>query len=546
MATGSNRRLIWNSREQVTSSDLNRAQAFQSGDLGELFRFFVAEGSNPGFLPGANDPIAFDWKNGFTEDHAVQETPMYGQVIGGFTASTVLGTMNIKIDAGVAFVVDPDASPQSDDSPYKLVRDSGTTITVPTADLSQTRIDVIEVSRKDVITVTDSRNQYDTATGLFTPVTVNKAGMGQFTWRIRSAAAGAGTPSPVAGWMPLYVVSVPANTTDTSSMKIWDVRPLISGRSALVNRVASHGQGHLKQTWGSGYLSGSNLMFQGYAEVHDQYGYRLGGQLLGKQAVINFGNTFFQAAGFTPGAGNYYYVYIGIPITANVNAAGSGYMPNLGPRWALMANIDVGSPYRPFEPVGLIVISTTPPDESGKALLTTPSVTGLNSSMTGHMVGMGWVTAGGALTGFMMKNGRLTLLANSSGSEPTISTTPSANVATFSLTPNTHFPRNAKGIYASFSVPFTTLNGNLNGFPIIVTTASQANTSNYEVVHQVECFGPNAALATVVFSCYLPIDSLWYTGDQAQIIKIQQHPSYTAYGNIPASAAQMTITGFEF
>ena len=298
MASGSDKRLILNTREEVLSTNFNRLQAFAASDLGEILRALLAQGNYPGFIAAAN-------VNGATEDHSATEAPLYGQVFSGLLCHPIDGTLNITIDSGVVMVVDPDAAPLPDDSVYKLVVDPGGSVTLTTNTSGQVRFDVVECSRSDVVSENDSRNQYDTSTGLFSPVSFDKVASGKLSYRVRAGTPGAGVPAGVSGWLPLLVVQLPNGTgVQLNACTFWDVRPLVSARYFGMSNCPKH-FGHFQSCRGSAYISSSNLLFEAQGEVCDSWGYKLGGALQGLdsggniQTFVNLNDSANREGGYS-------------------------------------------------------------------------------------------------------------------------------------------------------------------------------------------------------------------------------------------------------
>src|SRR6202142_2596482 len=528
MATGSNRRMITNTREKILSPAFNRPRAFPAAHLDEIARFLVAVGSYPGFVsPGAGQVVT-----GFTEDHSTTESPLYGQVIGGPLCRPIDGSMNIQIDPGVAMVVDPDASPSPDDSPYKLIRDPGGVVSLTSNGSGSVRIDVLECSRIDVVTQTDSRNQYDTSTGLFTPVSFDKVAQGQFQYRIRLGTPGAGIPSSAGGWMPLLVIRVPNGTsTILDACTFWDVRPLVSARYQSVTPKPEHGYGHFQRMRGTAVPSGSNIIMDAQASVCDQWGYKLGGNLQVPSAAgfilshIDLTDAANQESGFSPSASAYYYVYLAVPFSA------SNYL--LGPRWTRYGRaVDIdgfdvpGAALSPQEPTGFIVVSKTSPDESGVATLSAPAATGLGCSMRGYCIATGWMNSGGAMRGFVSDGNRTSFLSPApltTNDYPAIPSSVASNVATFNITPDSNFPRTAKALIGYVTI--TGVTSVVASHPyqpaITVATQSDANIAT-QILSAYYTTDSSSTPSSIQFDTVrIPLESPWFAGDMARVMTFQ-------------------------
>jgi hypothetical protein len=535
MATGSGRRLIYNTREQVLSTDMNRSEAFAEANQDEILRFLLASGTYPGFVfPTTGQNIA-----GFTEDHTVTETPTYGQVIGGLLCRPIDNTMNVVIDPGVALVVDPDPSASPDDSPYKLIRDPGATVTLTQNISGQTRIDVLECSRLDLVTESDSRNQYDTTTGLFTAVSFNKVAIGQFQYRIRAGTAGAGVPSPAQGWMPLMVIGVPTGTvTQLNACSFWDVRPLVSGKYRGGTNRPEHFY-HFKYCRGTAYISGSNVLFEAQAEVCDQWGYRLGGNLQIPGAGGNIGsnidvtNAGNQEAGFTITNGQYYYVYLAVPFANN--------LPLLGPRWVRYGRY-AGGALQPIEPVGMVVVSKTAPDEVGAAVLSAPTSSGLSCQLRGYCIGLSWM-AGGVMDTFIAEGNRFVIGGYSlgAGARPLITGgTATANVATWTMTAGTDFPKCARSVQMTISAPITPAAGQYYADMNLLLT--QANGGSQIGISQFGMGTTPTQGVTALWDVKVPTETNPITGDGIAVRTLTLTPGL----NVALSASLAIVVAFEF
>jgi hypothetical protein len=226
MSSGA-KRLQINPSERALSSDINRLQAFQGADSSEERRVL----SNTSV--GADDLDA----GGLYVPFTTQQNPAAAEVLGGLLVQPQIGVgnLNLLITPGVARVLDPDAIPNTDDSPLKRIIDRNGVQTigalVMTANASgSTRIDVIECSRITSVIEIDSRDIFDPVSGLFTAASVNKVITDVMSYRVRLGTPGAGFPGTALGWCPLAVASVPNTATTNDVITFWDVRPLVSDR----------------------------------------------------------------------------------------------------------------------------------------------------------------------------------------------------------------------------------------------------------------------------------------------------------------------------
>ncbi len=219
MASGQ-RRIRINTQERAVSSDINRLQQFANQEFAEFHRYLLNVGTSEA-NPGT-----------FTEGVTVA-TPLLAEVINGLLVKPVAGSTGLTVDAGVLMALQPDAA--ADDSNYKYVRDAGLlagTLAIAANSSGDTRIDVVECRVNAVeATVSDSRDIFDAATGLFTATSVTKELKGRLEYRVRSGTSGGGMPANQSGWLPLMVASVPDGAADNDDVTFWDVRPLLADRA---------------------------------------------------------------------------------------------------------------------------------------------------------------------------------------------------------------------------------------------------------------------------------------------------------------------------
>ncbi len=157
--------LIINPLERAVSTDIMRGQNFAGAMFSEFMRALLNTSM------GSDDVQAgAQWLQ-----RTSQGNPAWAQVISGFLFAPTGGGTASAISAGTLMMFDPDASPSTDDSQYKLVEDPGTssaltasTALTPNASGSL-RIDVLECARvqSDTILETDNRDVFNTVTGLF-------------------------------------------------------------------------------------------------------------------------------------------------------------------------------------------------------------------------------------------------------------------------------------------------------------------------------------------------------------------------------------------
>lgn len=219
------KQIIVNPLERAVSTDIMRGQSFIAAAFNQFMQALLDNGA------GTDDVQA----GALSVPNTSAGTPSSGQVISGLLFSPVNASASASVGAGVAMIYDPDATPNTDDSQYKFIQDPGTVTPslALTANASGSlRLDIVECARvqPDSILETDSRDIFNTVTGLFAAATVNKVSQAQLQYRIRTGTPGGGFPGGATGWMPLAVASVPTGTTTWDTVTLWDVRALLEDR----------------------------------------------------------------------------------------------------------------------------------------------------------------------------------------------------------------------------------------------------------------------------------------------------------------------------
>lgn len=355
------KRMNFNTRERIISSDLNRLQRFRGQIVADVLHALldplggdVSNGNGDTLLVGATGPIG---------------TPLQASILDGLMVTAQEGGTQLGVTPGVVVLVDIDGltgSPVTDpanpeDSAAKVVVDrvgvaigSGTLALTPNASGS-IRVDVVECRRDpDVVLDSDNRDIFDPSTGLFTPQTVPKVIADGLKYRIRTGTPGAGPPALEQGWLPLAVMSVPDGATDLDDVTIYDVRPLARDRvhfptaaSDQLPEVRSDLQTDARTAPGERRLFGE---WMGMALS----GYRAGGVLRweyggASQDWIDLQSGAFLESGFAPAANQPIYLWLAFPL-------------NL-PRWVRYTRTNV-APFGGRVPQGvrgIPVISTKPP-----------------------------------------------------------------------------------------------------------------------------------------------------------------------------------------
>lgn len=219
MASGRHEMVI-NTQERAVSTDINRLQKFTNSDTAEVWRLILSGLSGGEYSPGF---VVFP--NG-------GEAPVQGEIIGGLMVRPQSGTFGISIDPGIAMFEKPDGA--ADDNDFKFIRDPGLslgTLSFGANASGSIRIDVVECSINPTpASVTDSRDIFNTSTGLFNATTVTKEQKAQFQYRIRQGTPGSGYPTAQGGWLPLMIASIPNGAASNDNITFWDVRPLAEDR----------------------------------------------------------------------------------------------------------------------------------------------------------------------------------------------------------------------------------------------------------------------------------------------------------------------------
>lgn len=459
------RRMRINTQERAISGDINRLQAFAAKGFNEVMRHMLLIGtSDP-------DPSLYAEPSSLT-------TPLSAEILRGLCVRPSVGSLNLLIDSGVIFVIDPTYQ-GPDDSVCVPIKTDGVSLPgalVMTANVSGfTRYDVIECRVSSVpITATDNRDIFDPTTGLFTATTVTKEIEQQLEFRVRAGTPGGGYPGAVSGWLPLCVAHVPNGATDNDAITFWDVRPLAEDHDVAPFSVDKRPRfeamnGMLDRTSSStwtltGFFSGS---FKGR---------RVGGLMRrgspGTDAdSVNLWETVNQDTNYVEPASTSlnYYAYLVFPFGL--------------PRWSRYTDATSGL-RAPREPKGILVLTQTPPNPDG-----TPS---LPISLA-NIFGAGATTSDGLFVCYSRNNvsysnsmanvwmserdQTLGFGAAQSGAD----ITGVINSTNFSFTfPAGRVPQNAKFIYCK---PFFTWTGLTSGatfgggFRVFINLAGTVTTS---------------------------------------------------------------------
>jgi len=526
--------LVINTQERAISADINRLQKFLATDFSELFRYWLDVTSNGDVNAGV-----------IVEPNTI-ETPLRADILGGLMVRPVQGATDLLVDPGVIMVMAPDAAP--DESNYKYVHDVGVTSTgviqIAAGGGGATRIDVVEVQINSVaLVVTATRDIFNTSTGLFTATTVTKETSKQLTYRVRQGTAGGGFPGTVNGWLPICVASVPNTSTTNDTVTFWDVRPLVTSRVREMANISYDWPVALRNDFLiDDKTSAGQMRLTG--QFRSAFGaYEMGGKLLRgtpgtDNAWCDLQDAANLAAGFSYSGTGWAYAYLVTPFGL--------------PRWARYT--DGPSGRVPRSPLGIVVVSATAPNHrTGKAsaAIALPTSTGLGGSDSSAIL----VTAFRVLSGTpggLICDGKtvwfrqnLEIIVNGSGI--------SASGGTFTLTEGTHYPANAKAIYAQivFS-PTLAANTVAQGSACSLAVRLPGTTQDTAlIVMAAPCLANTGALVTL-------------TGPQSEMVRIpipNQYPSVAGSGMVldwvlglfevhggtapTLSSASLTIVGYD-
>jgi hypothetical protein len=430
------KKLVINTQERAVSTDINRMQAFKDADVSELLRYWLDVTDSD------------DLTSGVVTEPNTLETPMRTEILNGFLARPQTGSTNVFVDPGVAMMMIADGA--ADESNYKYVRDPGTTTPgalVIAAGAVATRIDVVEFRQNptDRI-VTDSRDIFDTSTGLFSASTVTKERSAQLEFRVRQGSAGGGMPANQSGWTPIMVASVPSSSTSNDNCTFWDVRPLVADRRATGAFSKSRERAiHLGgQCFTVGPTGTNENLQQGTYELIDLHGRKLGGRLRKTSPdTVDADNFDWDSAdnwesGTVPATNtpcfSYFLTPFGLPRWSRYSATGTRL---------------------PRSPCGLVVLSTIGPNLFGtpSSAISLPTSTGLGGSTSdGICFGHSRRTGGGGGKNRAFHQSNLVQRKGVEGVPSLAASSVGLGFASFVPVPNTHFPQNAKAVWVKLIV----------------------------------------------------------------------------------------------
>lgn len=453
MAGSGGKRVVISTRERATSTDVNRLQKFLGAQTSEVFRSVFDQRTNVESEANSLDHLGES-----------VTAPLRTTVFSGLAFLPEVGGITSTITAGVLGVVAPESPLNADDSAYKVCRDPGTTlITMAAGHATLTRIDVIECAYDEMTLETNTRDQFNPATGLFASTTFDKVRGGRLTYRLRQGTAGGGIPAMQSGWLPLAILSVPATATDWDAVTIWDVRPLASDRAeAPYERVRAYAEQDRSFIF-SVNSAGPTLIVKGLSETRFN-GYNSGGQIFSQLDVTNVANQ--EGAGATLAAQDIWYAWscfpAGLPRWVRYTPASSGSRVPSGLRGILVVS-DKG----PGDMRGRPVSPITMPDPYGLATSTSDAViftTGKND-----------FAAPGTPLGSFVTGGITHLnpdIASTHSIAPAVAATTEKSV--YDLIDNTHVPASARAVHVVLNLAL--VNPSIN--PLIFTVASYIEVSD--------------------------------------------------------------------
>lgn len=458
------RRMRINTQERAISGDINRLQAFAAKGFNEAMRHML--------LIGTSDPTL-----SLYSEPSTLTTPLSAEILRGLMVRPSVGSLNLLVDSGVIFVIDPTGI-TADDSICVPIKSDG--VSLPGA-LAMTgnvsgfdRVDVIECRVSGTpITATDNRDIFDPTTGLFTATTVTKEIEQQLEFRVRLGIPGSGFPGAASGWLPLCVALVPNGTTSNDTITFWDVRRLAEDHDVAPFNVEQPTRfescdGVLDRTaattWTlSGTMRGS---FKGR---------RVGGVLRrgspGTDAdSLNLFETGNKDAAYGEPASTSlnYYVYLAFPF-------------NL-PRWARYTDFGAGL-RAPREPKGILILTQTPPLQNGQPSAPISLANIFTGASTSDAVFVCYsrnnVSFSNAMTNMWLNNRSQYQAFGSAQSSADIAAVISSTsfMATF---PAGRVPQNAKAVFFKVFVTWTGIGAGTifgGGFRIFVNEAGVATPS---------------------------------------------------------------------
>jgi hypothetical protein len=459
-------RVIYNSLERLISEDANRAQSMLAAGQQEAWRARYG-------TPSVN----FRTYPGLQTQATTIGVPSYGEVYSGLMVrpdADAVASLYVTVDEGVAMITDPlgGGEASSFDSSYIFCRDpgcpAGVLNFVANATPSTVRWDVIECQPIDTLVISTSVDQYNPATGLFAPVTLDKVRTVRLTYRLRQGVAGTGFPGSAAGWLPLAVVAVRDGVTSFAQCDFYDVRPLVADRVQPQAVSSAGNEGY--SPFGDGHYTCRDDKLFGFAES-EFGGYLAGGALRPTACFLtaNFGSTDESTGASAPD----------FCVTHNANQ-GSGYSvtgdtisyiaalfpkdPVTGiplPRWARYSQFadPVQGRRVPNGTRGILVVTNSKPGENGLfGSIGFPAASQLGVDGCGVLIAICTARSASPVSGNFARRRfthaiPMTLAAGTNSWS--IAGDTGLNYGRWTLLPGVHFPPNARAIYVSMFLAVT-------------------------------------------------------------------------------------------
>jgi hypothetical protein len=519
MSSGHKRMQI-NTRERAISTDVNRLQSFIAAQRAEHLRRTF------------DDLYLLDVSNGFATEALAGAAPVTGDVFGGLMVQPVIGSNALTITKGIAAFFAPDMVPDPDDGAgYKVVESDGVTaigtLTIAANGGGGPRIDVIECSPFESVEEQDNRDIFDPATGLFSPVLVDKVVIGRLAFRVRQGAPGAGYPGAVAGWMPLAIASVPGGgglTTD--DVTFWDVRPLVHDRAYQPHRAGCFVSKHESHALVADefFTPGSLLVFGSCEGTVGTF--KAGGTLFkgtptasmgtGDDAFIDILNPENQDTGWAPAPNLLWYIWSLFPFdlprwvryTEN-NFSGLGRVPGSMRGICVASMVGPGGfAGQPALPIGL------------------PTSTGLGgSTAVAWMVAAGHCDVATGVPHGFVADGNYFKLTDGVTWGPATS---AVNQDTYLFIDNLAHPANARSLLVEFRSQFQGVANTAGYYDRRVAVGDALNVNELSIVHYEELSGiiPTSGFFNDRFVCEIPLRTIYPTlGVTNRGFTVQYNPS---------------------
>lgn len=231
-------------------------------------------------------------------------------ILSGLRARPDNAGVDMFVTAGSVLVVAPDAVPNPDDCPVKLIHDDGVilsgALTLTAGDAVSARVDVIEFSVTEEAQEFDNRNIWDENTAQFVPTQIVKVSRQKLAWRIRVGVAGAGFPGVVADWCPVCVAVVQPLATTWATVTLWDVRPLANDLVESPHDDAEVYRRHYRAQGRLNYDSGAALLL---VQVETEQG----GRKAGGEILIAPNSATYREPGHAPASQALWYLWLAFP-----------------------------------------------------------------------------------------------------------------------------------------------------------------------------------------------------------------------------------------